>query len=98
METIPRRYTDLERQELIDQWKQSGKNKTEFCKENSLSYFSFCDWIRKRKRVPKTKSSFIPVKIKPNSEKPFAEISLKSGTVITLYKEVNVAFLSCLVK
>jgi len=98
METTHRRYTDLEKQELIEQWKQSGKNKFAFCKENSLSYFSFCDWVRKRKRGPKTKPSFVAVSVKGNSEKPFAELSLKNGIQITLHQAVDAAFLSALLK
>ena len=61
--TLPVRYTDLEQQRFIDQWKQSGKSKASFCREYELSYFSFNDWIKRRyKKEQKQKSLFLSVK------------------------------------
>lgn len=98
METSPRRYTDLEKQELIEQWKQSGMNKISFCKSRAISYYTFVDWTGKRERKQKTKSSFIPVKIKNESAAPFAQIILKNGTNIIIHQQVEVSYLSALIK
>jgi transposase-like protein len=95
----PHRYTDLEKQELIEQWKQSGKSKSSFCKERSLSYHSFNDWIRRRNRKKeKATPSFVPLKIKTPENSIFAQIILKSGATVNLYLPVEASYLACLIK
>jgi transposase-like protein len=94
---LRRQYTDLEKQQLIEQWKNSGKNKTDFCKENSLNYYSFCDWIRKRKKRSAKNSSFVPVHVRQSSSKPFAELTI-NGTSLVLHHPVEAAYLQALLK
>lgn len=73
--TLPHRYTDLEKQKLIEQWKQSGKSKVAFCKERELNYYSFNDWVRRRdRRKEKSKPSFLLVTIKKAEDSIFAQL------------------------
>ena len=101
METIsiPHRYTDLEKQELIEQWRQSGKSKATFCKESSVSYHSFNDWIRRRDRKKeKSKPSFVPLKIKNPESAIFTQLILKNGTTVNIYQQVEASYLAALIK
>jgi hypothetical protein len=95
----PHRYSDLEKQELIEQWKQSGKTKTLFCKEHDLSYFSFCIWSNgKKKSSSKSKNSFVPLKLKLPAEAIFCQLILKNGTTVNLYHPVDANYLACVLK
>ena len=100
METnTPHRYSDLEKQELIEQWKQSGKTKTLFCKERDLSYFSFCMWSNdKKKTSPKAKGSFVPLKVKLPAETIFCQLILKNGTTVNFYHPVETNYLATVLK
>ena len=102
METITtshRHYTDLEREELIEQWKQSGKNKLAFCKEREIGYFSFNSWIKgKKKKAMKVKSGFVSVKVKNQGENISAKFILKSGTIVNVYQALDADFISALLK
>jgi hypothetical protein len=93
-------YTLLEKQELLEQWKQSGKSKLAFSKEIQVSYFTLCNWIKARNRnhKAKTKSSFLPVEIKPDTHKPFAHLILKNGTSIQIHQPVESSYLVALLK
>lgn len=59
-------YSTLEKQALIEEWKQSGLSKLAFTREKKINYFSFCEWTRGRKRNYKSrpKNAFLPVEIK----------------------------------
>jgi hypothetical protein len=93
-------YTTLEKQELIEQWKQSGISKLAFTREKKINYFSFCEWARGRKRSYKSKpkNAFLPVEIKGNSSQHFAHLVLKSGAIINLYQPVESSYLVALLK
>jgi len=97
--SAPSRYSDLEKQEFIEQWKQSGKNKSSFCKERFLSYHSFNDWIRRRNRKKeKPKTSFVPLKIKNYEESIFTQLLLKNGTAVNIFQYVEASYLVTLLK
>jgi hypothetical protein len=97
--TTARRYTELEREELIEQWKQSGKSKTVFCKERSVSYYSFNDWIKRRnKKVKNGKPSFVPLKIKPSSQTNFATLISSNGLTLNFHQPVESSYLIALLK
>jgi transposase-like protein len=93
-------YTSLEKQELVEQWKQSGKSKLAFSKEIQVSYFTLCHWVKGRDRShkAKTRSSFLPVEIKPETSKTFAHLILKSGTSIQIHQPVESSYLVALLK
>lgn len=101
METTPGqyRYSDLEKEELIEQWKQSGKNKSIFCKEQGVSYYSFNDWIKRRdKKKQKAKTSFVSLKIKNSQEPIFTQLVLKNGITVNIFHRVEANYLATLLK
>jgi hypothetical protein len=95
-----RRYTELEKQELIEQWKESGKSKLIFCKEIGIGYYSLLEWIRggKRKSSQKTKPSFVPVELKQAGQAVFVQLILKNGTTVNIHQRVEAVFLVTLLK
>lgn len=96
---LSRHYSDLEKQELIDQWNQSGKSKISFCKEQGLNYHSFNDWVRRRNRRKKSgKSSSVPLSIAATAGSNFATLTLKSGTRVILHQPVEAVYLLALLK
>ena len=95
----PRRYTDLEKQELIQQWRESGKSKAAFCKERSIGYYAFNDWVMRRIRKKKaTSSSFIPLQVKSSLPEDFATLTLKNGSTVSLHQRVEAIYLLTLLK
>lgn len=93
------RYSDLEKQEFIEQWKQSGKSKMAFCKEIGIGYYSLIDWVKqKNKKAEKPKSSFTQLRIKDSTDSIFAQINLKNGSTINLYQSVDPSFISTILK
>lgn len=34
-------------QQLVEEWRASGKNAARWCRENQISYQSFCNWRKK---------------------------------------------------
>jgi len=49
----------------IKKWEKSGLNKSEYCRQNNLGYYSFLDWI---KRINSEKMSCDFVKLPLNSK------------------------------
>ncbi len=102
METNSKKiFTDIQKQELIQEWKQSGKTKIDFCKEKELNYFTFVNWSadkKKRNKPVPPASSFIPVKVSQNTDSLFAQLKLRSGAVVNIYQPVESGYLSALVK
>lgn len=94
------RYTALEKQNFLEEWKLSGKNKAAFCKDQQISYHSFNHWLKQgQKTVGKEKSSFIPVVVKSsNPHSIFSQIILKNGATVNIYQPVDSSFLRDILK
>lgn len=43
---MPRNYSEEEKQELLDQFKVSGKSKTEYARENGIPEATFRAWVK----------------------------------------------------
>ncbi len=87
------RYSAEERQQFIEQWKQSGISRQAFCRQNNLSYYSLIYWTKKKRHKNKFLSSeFIPLKVKPDAERIFAQIEA-AGKRLQLYQPVTAHFL-----
>ena len=96
-----RRYTDLEKAELIEQWKQSGKSRGKFCAEQGISHHSLNSWIYKNKRrKPSLKpgSSFVPLKVNSQEGSIFIQMILNNGVKINVFKQVEASFIAALIK
>lgn len=93
------RYTELEKQELLEQYRQSGKSKTGFCRERGLSFCTLHDWLggKKKKSARKRLPGFVPVNIKHGAD-VFAEVVLSNGSTVKIYNQVDAGFLSKLLK
>lgn len=46
-----RLYTAEEKAKWVEQFKQSGKNRAEYCREQGLNYFTFTQWLSKEPAV-----------------------------------------------
>lgn len=43
---MPRKYSEEEKQELLDKFKVSGKSKTEYARENGIPEATFRAWVK----------------------------------------------------
>ena len=91
-------------QKLIDQWKQSGKNKTVFCREQNIKYLTFIGWTnpKRKKSKPVAPSGFVPLKFTENRtsahENIFAEINFRNGSSVKIHSSVSSGFLRNLLR
>lgn len=101
METNSKRtFTEYQKQQLLIEWQQSGLTKIAFCKEKQIKYYTFVSWksILPKKKSILSENSFLPVEIKKDFDSVFAQLTLKNGTVVSLYHAVEASYLSALVK
>jgi hypothetical protein len=92
-----------QREEIIEMWRQSGKNKKVFCEENNLNYMTFISWSgakkSRRKKYPVIcDSGFTPLNVPGNASGLFAEIVYANGNAINLHQSLPVEYLRTLVK
>lgn len=80
--------------QIIELWRQSGKNKKKFCQENNLVYMTFIGWTAPKKKAKKIIPGFIPVKIhKATTTGFFAEINLPGGSKVIFHSPVSAQYL-----
>lgn len=94
----PTKFTNDQREELIERWKQSGKGKKQFADENGIKYMTFIDWVRKRKRKSISEApseKFIPLEI--SSPSCFAELNF-GGKKIIFYQQVSADYLKIILR
>lgn len=80
---------------LIEQWKQSGLSKQQFCKQHNIAYHVFYYYhnkyygiSRRKKRQKKQcqQQGFLPVKISPQQKSlPPVEITYPNGVSLKCY-------------
>lgn len=87
---------------LLEQFRKSGKTKTEFCKEQSISYSALLKWINKSEfqgSIPqgsgKLKQDFIPVGF-GGSVSTLFEIIYPNGCRINFYSQVDAQLIKTL--
>ena len=100
---LRRKFTTRTKEEidsLVEQWKQSGKNKTEFCAEQKINYQTFIGWTTPKKSHHKKSSSFIPLSVAMGEEKQniFAEFYFKNGNRICFHQSVSAEYFQSLLK
>lgn len=96
-----RRYSAEEKQQLIEEWKQSRLSRQAFCRQNNLNYYTLINWTSKKRSEGKPNNAepdnFIPLQVKPGAEKIFAQI--ESGNKrLHLYYAVPASFLKQLLR
>ena len=87
---------------LIDQWQGSGKNQTDFIRENNVQSNKFYYWLRKY-RGNHTRGGFVPLEVtmgqNPVSQVGIGiEISYSNGTVIHLPATTDLAVIRHLIR
>lgn len=89
--------TRQEKDELIAQWKQSGKSRKLFCIEQGLNYNSFVTWHKEQKAKSKTEPGFSQVVVQ-SGEKLVAQLHLPGELRIDLYQPLSAEFIRALLK
>lgn len=101
METINKvqnnRYSREEKQELIQQWQQSGMTRKKFCDERSFNYYTFGTWVDQLKVKKPASSGFTELKVPPVSGL-FAQLHLSDGIKIDFYQPVPVEYFQSLLR
>jgi hypothetical protein len=88
--------TRKQKEEIIQQWQQSGKSRKEFCEEHQINYNSLVGWCKQFKEQ-KTTPGFTEVKLK-EATGLFAQIHLPSGIRIDFFQSVPSAYFQSLLK
>lgn len=88
--------TRQQKEEIINQWQQSGKSRKEFCEENQISYNSLAGWCKQFKDQ-KISSGFSEVKIREASGL-YAQVHLPSGIRIDFFQIVPVEYFQFLIR
>lgn len=85
---------------LVELWKQSGKNKTAFCREQNINYQTFVGWTTPKKSHHKKPSPFIPLSISVGEEKQniFASIYFRNGNRVCFHQSVSAEYFQSLLK
>ncbi len=86
---------------LIREWKESGINQKDFCRQHDLTMHSFYYWLRKYKQInTPLENGFLPVEIKPpvNGTRGDIQIHYPNGVQITLDKSVSISRIRALIK
>jgi len=94
----PSKFTNEQREELIQRWKSSVKSKKQFADENGIKYMTFIDWVRKRQRKKSLETpseQFIPLEIPTYNS--FAELHV-SGRKIIFHQPVSAEYLKIILR
>ena len=80
---------------IIEEWKQSGQSKSDYCKLQSISYFKLRYWINKFNKENKSDSKFIKIKlpfVKQSSE-IYCEVQLPSGVKVIFKQQPDIEYI-----
>jgi hypothetical protein len=88
------RWNQAEVKNLMEQWRESGLDKTSFCKMHSITYSRFLYWNKRLNQTgakPDVNVGFVSLKVEPetNSE----SICLKGANGLVLYMATSPASL-----
>jgi hypothetical protein len=96
-----RRYTSKQITEFIKQWKASKQSKKAFCESSNINYYTFVGWTapkKKKKAIPASSDSFIPIKVRGSIAVPFAEVHYANGSRIVFHESVGARYLRDITK
>ena len=88
--------TREQKQEIIQQWQQSGKTRKEFCMEQGISYNSLVSWC-KELRDKKSSNGFTEVKLNQTTSL-FAQVLLPGGIKIDFYQSIPAELIRSFIK
>ena len=75
-------------QQQIDLWSASNLSQKEFCKEQSLKFYTFQYWLRKLSEPKPVDSGFIPVTVQPS-----AQVEVAVGSVLIRCPTIEVGII-----
>lgn len=96
-------YSQEEKSDIVSRFEQSGKNISEFCRQEGINTSTLNNWIRAKGKKENEHSNkqpggFVSVKLPEVSVvKPFMRICFPDGRRIIFYAEPNVALVKSLV-
>lgn len=88
--------TREQKEQIIQQWQQSGKSRREFCEEHQIKYNSLVTWCKLLKDQ-KNGVGFTEVKLKEVSGL-YAQVHLPGGIRIDFFQCVPVEYFQLLVR
>ena len=69
---------------LLEEWKQSGKQQKDFCRDHDIPLYRFQYWRRKQKREAEATGGFFPVSCEDRSNNATMELIYPSGVRLCL--------------
>ena len=96
-----RRYTPEQIAEYTKQWRESGLSKKAFSLANKINYYALVGWVntkKKKKPIPLSSNSFIPIKVRGSIALPFAEVHYANGSRIVFHEAVGARYLRDMTK
>ncbi len=88
--------TREQKEEIIQQWQQSGKSRKEFCQEHGITYNSLGGWC-KQFRDKKASTGFSEVKVNSYSG-IFAQVHLPGGIRIDFFHSIPNEYFQSLIR
>jgi transposase-like protein len=96
-----RKFTAAEISEVLKKYRQSGKNRQEFCDLEGISYSSLGNWIRaekksKEKNSTRKPSDFISLDLKSAASTLRMQINFPGGRSVSFFTEPDPQFVRSL--
>ena len=92
------RFTNEQREELVQRWQASGKSKKAFAHEQGIKYVTFMSWIVKgqiKEPLENASHQFIPLQIPTATS--FAELTF-GGKKIIFHQPVSAQYLRIILR
>ena len=93
------RFTDQEKKEIMQRYRESDLSKMKFAEQNGIKYYTLINWFEKERNVAvsKVEKSFSQVLVS-NEEGLFAELKTEHGFTLRFYKPIEAIYLQTLLK
>jgi len=92
-------YSVEEKEHYYNAWRISGLSQNKFCQKNNLVLTTFSNWVKKIKKSPSSKISFIPLEVSSETEENESiEIQFPNGVKCQIKKIQDIKKISHLMK
>lgn len=83
---------------MIRRWTESGLTQKQFCEKENTTLNNFQYWLKQYRIINKaeTRASFIKVPMQKQPKSCYAELELKSGTIIRFFSPLSLIELKAL--
>jgi len=82
---------------LVKEWKQSGQSQKVFCQEHEIKQGTFAYWLRKKKQHEASTGGFLPVRVRPDSERKPVELIFPNGVRLQM-EQADPGWIAALVR